>query len=277
MQLNLKKLIGNSNVWLYKDKMYTDRLEMKSKYHTDKCLLFTVEQFSMFNDETEIKGSTAIIRSKRTKLEIPGQVIDNPIFPDFSGEDFKVDLSWISEFNPSSKEFFIGETFCATPSTNCITYIKQKNKKTAVISAEFIDVCKQVEKFKILKGQSSISLIAKDFKMLFPAISSDISFASIESILSNEEAVGSVLVPDETMRAISKLPSKTEQIRFIDNKAVVQSTTMMFSGEVKTKGTVDATVLLAFLETSMPKFLVTNNAIKYKLTDKIYRIIPLAG
>lgn len=277
MQLNLKKLIGNSNVWLYKDKMYTDRLEMKSKYYTDKCILFTAEQFNMFNDETEIKGATAIIKSKRTKLEIPGQVIDNPIFPEFDGDEFDLNLSWISEFEPSSKEFFIGESYCATPSTNCITYIKQKNEKTAMISSEFVDICKQVEKFKILKGQSTIILIAKDFKMLFPSISSDISFAAVESILKNEEVVGSVLIPDETMRAISKLPSKTEQIKFIDNKAVVQSTTMLFSGEVETKGTVDATVLLAFLETSKPKFLVTTNAIKYKLSDKIYRIIPLAG
>ena len=278
MQSNLKKLLGNSNVWLYGDKLYTDRLEMKSPYKTKQCLLFTAEQFSMFNEDTTIEGAVAIIKSKKTKLEIPGQVIENPVFPDFSGEPIAIKMPWIQDFVCSAKEFFIDKTYCATPATNAITYIKQTNPISAIVSAEFVEVCKMLESVKLLyKTNSSMTVVGKDIKVNFPIINSEITYASVEAILESEEKVGAVLIPAETMQAISKLPSKTETIKFIDNKAVVQSTTMNFVGEIQSKGTVDAAVLLASIDCSREKFVITTNAIKYKIADNIYKIVPLVG
>lgn len=268
--LNVDPVISRENI-------YADCLLAKHKFdQPSKPLKFDKEQFMLFTDSVSFKGNIAVVKSKRSSLEIPGEVleIDAPVF---KGKEVSLDIDTLKNLPVVSKEIFITKNYIASPSNQTIIYAKTKSDINCIVSSTFVSIVKELNKCKILISENGLVVVGKEIKVFFPYVSSDISEENITAVIKSSESCGKIQIEKDLLSELAKIPLKEEIIEFAKEKVSMNASILKFSGKIKTSGNVDSKVQLCNLDLSIPEILVTSNALKYKLSENTFKLIPFVG
>lgn len=270
----LLKILGATDVWLLGNKIFGKQFIANSPYKTDLCLKFTVQQFNLFTDDVKFNKHVALVKSKRSTIDVPGEISEAKE-PQVQTRDVDIDFSWHNEFKCPSKELFILPDAVASPSQLAITYVKQKNSINCIVQSAILD-CYKLDRFKVkLRENLALVLQSKNAIVQFPFISSEIPPEAVSQVISNCKAIGKIVLPPEVAADMKKLPAKADNVIFTKNKLVVDSPILKYEAKINTQGDVNATALMSSVDWGRMKMLVTQNALMYKLSDKVYKIVQL--
>lgn len=273
--LKIVAILKTTYIYIKGNLVFADQFVLKSDFNSKKCLKFSDSQFRLLTEDTTFKETSAFVKTKNSIMEITAEESDKEI-PEFKGKEVKFDNSALKGFNEETSEFFIMKELMAFPTNQKIFYTKAKNDFECVVSGYFVTLLNHTKFTKLLQSENSLIVCMKDGKIEFPFLSVDISINNVRSIIKSSQNIGKIILSEEVLKDLAKIPVKEELVEFANDKIKVDTAILKFSGKTKASGNVNAKVQLCNLKMNQKEIFVCNNCLKYKLGD-VYLLIPFVG